>query len=328
MADRIFISYERSDRAIARRLAEALEQAGWSVWWDRKLLAGDAFDKTIQEALNAARCVVVLWSKTSVLSDWVKDEAAEGLKRGILVPVLIDDADIPLGFRRLHTVHVDWTTSSVTSELRDVIAAVKHVLSRPDEEEALTTAVAGINLEEQRPTLGHQGNVEGGRELHPKIRKWMAEDYGFLKLAAIAVAIVVALLTLYRTARFAQPAPVGSPADSTPATGTTSPVTTGSQLTSSTSDNGTTSSVIEFNWPGGDCWDIFRGDQLVTYQCGAGKQALQAGNYTIKAKHAPVFIPFEVAIKTGLQHGSRAGDYSNSTGPEGTAGTSFGATSL
>jgi hypothetical protein len=133
MADTIFISYERSDRAIAQTLAEALEQPGWSVWWDRKLLAGDAFDKTIQEALNAARCVIVLWSKTSVLSDWVKDEAAEGLKRGILVPVLIDDAGIPLGFRRLHTVTVkDWKTSSETSELREVIAAVRHQLNRPD----------------------------------------------------------------------------------------------------------------------------------------------------------------------------------------------------
>src|SRR5262245_35114017 len=105
MAD-IFISYERSDQARAQRVAEALEQQGWSVWWDRKLLAGDLFDKTIQQSLDAAKCVIVLWSNTSVSSSWVKDEASEGARRGILVPMLIDEVAIPLGFRQLHTAHL------------------------------------------------------------------------------------------------------------------------------------------------------------------------------------------------------------------------------
>ena len=57
--------------------------------------------------------------------------------------------------------------------------------------------------------------------------------------------------------------------------------------------------VFEFAWPGDDCWDIFRGSELVTYQCGATKQALAAGRYTIKGKHAPVFDPFEVTVTDG-----------------------------
>ena len=105
MAD-IFISYERSDYAKAQRIAEALGQHGWSVWWDRMLLAGDRFDKAIQQALHTAKCVVVLWSKTSISSDWVKDEAFEGAKRGILVPVLIDDVEIPFGFRQMHAARL------------------------------------------------------------------------------------------------------------------------------------------------------------------------------------------------------------------------------
>ena len=56
--------------------------------------------------------------------------------------------------------------------------------------------------------------------------------------------------------------------------------------------------VFEFKWPGGDCWDIYRGDQKVTYGCGTGKQALQAGAYTIKTANS-VFLPFEVSVKTG-----------------------------
>jgi hypothetical protein len=65
---------------------------------------------------------------------------------------------------------------------------------------------------------------------------------------------------------------------------------------SSTPADGLAASVLEFAWPGGDCWDIFRGPELVTYGCGAGKQALAAGRYTVKAKNAPVFMPFNVNI--------------------------------
>jgi len=51
----------------------------------------------------------VVWSKGSVISEWVKTEAAEGARRAILVPVLIDDVKIPLEFRRIQAASlVDW----------------------------------------------------------------------------------------------------------------------------------------------------------------------------------------------------------------------------
>ena len=67
MAD-IFISYAREDRQKAEQLAHALECQGWSVWWDRTIPTGKSFDKVTQEALDAAQCVVVLWSKAHDLS--------------------------------------------------------------------------------------------------------------------------------------------------------------------------------------------------------------------------------------------------------------------
>jgi TIR domain len=59
--------------------------------------------------------------------------------------------------------------------------------------------------------------------------------------------------------------------------------------------------IFEFNWPGDDCWDIFRGEQFVDYTCGAKKKALQAGSYTIKGKYAPVFTPFNIKVANGAQ---------------------------
>ena len=62
MAD-IFISYASEDRERAGRVASVLESCGWSVWWDRKIVVGQAFDKTIESELEAAKCVIVLWSQ-------------------------------------------------------------------------------------------------------------------------------------------------------------------------------------------------------------------------------------------------------------------------
>jgi TIR domain len=100
----IFISYAREDRDKAKTFAELFQQQDWSVWWDRSIPPGRSFDEVIEEALGSAKCVVVLWSKNSASSDWVKSEAAEGLQRKILVPVRIGSANVPLEFRRLQTV--------------------------------------------------------------------------------------------------------------------------------------------------------------------------------------------------------------------------------
>ncbi len=98
MAD-IFISYAHEDAKRASMLAEALELRGWSVFWDRRIPAGKTFASAIGQAIAKARCIVVLWSATSVASNWVLEEAEEGRERSILLPVLLEDVRPPLGFR-------------------------------------------------------------------------------------------------------------------------------------------------------------------------------------------------------------------------------------
>jgi hypothetical protein len=75
MAD-VFISYARRDRPHAERLAHALETAGFTVWWDvDDLHSGLSFNRAIQQALESAQRVVVLWSRASIQSDYVEAEA-------------------------------------------------------------------------------------------------------------------------------------------------------------------------------------------------------------------------------------------------------------
>lgn len=108
MAD-VFISYAREDQTLARVLARGLEGKGFSVWWDRKIPAGNVFDTAIERELESAKSVIVLWSIHSVASEWVKSEAARAAERGVLVPALVDMATLPLEFRRRHTIDlVGW----------------------------------------------------------------------------------------------------------------------------------------------------------------------------------------------------------------------------
>ncbi|MCZ6870746.1 MAG: AAA family ATPase, partial [Gammaproteobacteria bacterium] len=103
----VFVSYASEDRERVKPLVEALEEVGWSVWWDRQIGAGTAFDREIEKAIEETKCIVVVWSEHSVESEWVRTEANEGLETKNLVPVSIDDVRPPLAFRRIQTIPIE-----------------------------------------------------------------------------------------------------------------------------------------------------------------------------------------------------------------------------
>lgn len=123
----IFLSYARDDLPVAKRIATALEAASHSVWWDQHIGAGSRFSQEIDAALRAADLVVVLWSRSSVESTWVQDEAAFGRDHGRLLPLAIDEVEPPLGFRQFQAMRV--TRSSRKPEA--VVAAVAGRLGKP-----------------------------------------------------------------------------------------------------------------------------------------------------------------------------------------------------
>lgn len=104
MSEEVFISYCHENREAARILAETVMARGCSVWWDHALVAGDSYTEVIEQKLDEARAVIVIWSEHSRKSHWVRDEAAVGRDRNRLLPVAIDANPPPLGFRQIQTV--------------------------------------------------------------------------------------------------------------------------------------------------------------------------------------------------------------------------------
>lgn len=99
----IFLSYNRGDRTVAQHIAKGLEDAGYVVWWDTALRAGQTYDEVTEGKLRAARAVVVLWSHRSVKSKWVRAEATMAENRARLVPVMIEECERPLRFELIQT---------------------------------------------------------------------------------------------------------------------------------------------------------------------------------------------------------------------------------
>src|SRR5438270_8766528 len=122
----VFLSYDRDDGDKARPIALALEKAGHSVWWDLHVRGGAQCSKVIEEALKAADAVVVLWSKDSIDSAWVRDEAAAGRDSGRLVPITIDGTEPPLGFRQYQTINLSrWSGRGTPPNLQTILASVE-----------------------------------------------------------------------------------------------------------------------------------------------------------------------------------------------------------
>lgn len=123
---RVFVSYARDDRPHAQNVIELLEQNGFEVWWDGLIEGGENYLPRIEAALENADCVVALWSKTSISSDWVRDEAESGRDRGRLVPLSLDGSQPPLGFRQYQTIDVSgWSGTSGSSEAEQIVNAVR-----------------------------------------------------------------------------------------------------------------------------------------------------------------------------------------------------------
>lgn len=127
----VFLSYSHTDQARVRMLADALEQAGIHVWWDTLIEGGAEFAKSVEVALERCDAVIVAWSRVSVESNWVRDEASQGRDLRKLVPVSLDGTMPPLGFRQFLSVDLNhWHGEVDAPPIAAIVRGIDAVLGR------------------------------------------------------------------------------------------------------------------------------------------------------------------------------------------------------
>src|SRR3954454_8230088 len=144
----VFVSYKAEDRPKAAPLVQALEADGLTVWWDTQIAAGSEWRQDIQQELDQARCVIVLWSVRSVGPEgrFVRDEANRAQRRGTYLPVLIDDVEPPLGFGELQAINIKgWKGTRSDGRYRKLVQAVKRVLAGKQPERIVPNESSGVS---------------------------------------------------------------------------------------------------------------------------------------------------------------------------------------
>lgn len=122
----IFISYKKEDVERVAPLASVLESWGFTVWWDSELVAGEDWGRRIKSELDQSSCVIVAWSERSIgtdrnyLSPYILQEAREGARRKILIPVLFD-AD-RTSWEHSHIQYVDLTAWDATEAHEQIVS--------------------------------------------------------------------------------------------------------------------------------------------------------------------------------------------------------------
>ena len=151
----IFISYASEDRSRAAMLVSALGEQQLTVWWDRTIPPDKTWDDVIEEAIEQAKCVIVLWTEHSVGSHWVRIEAEDARQRGILVPALLQEAKIPLAFRRIQAARlIGWSGELDHPEFLMLCRAVRDVIGHSSgvrESESARAAIAESSTQFSQP---------------------------------------------------------------------------------------------------------------------------------------------------------------------------------
>jgi hypothetical protein len=122
----IFLSYAREDQVRAGEIARALGEDGYDVFWDKEIPPGRTWADFLEEKLTNCKAVVVLWSKHSTASQWVKEEARIALDKGKLIPAMLDASPPPFGFGEVQAANLTgFTGDRAQPEWRRLTGAIQ-----------------------------------------------------------------------------------------------------------------------------------------------------------------------------------------------------------
>ena len=125
----VFVSYAHSTEAQAQQVSVALRGLGHEVWRDEDLPAHRPYSEVIEERLNAAGAVVVIWSAEAVKSQWVRAEANAAREKGTLVQASVDGTVPPMPFNQIQCADLEgWVGDTSATGWRKVADSVRALM--------------------------------------------------------------------------------------------------------------------------------------------------------------------------------------------------------
>ena len=127
----VFISYSTRNTQVAQKILKALEDRNISCWIaPRDIIGGMEYGDVIDDAVNACKVMVVIFSESSSNSQWVRGELNLAFSAGkSIVPYKIDDTALS-GAMRLMLNDKHWISADSLSDAKveELVHAVEVAL--------------------------------------------------------------------------------------------------------------------------------------------------------------------------------------------------------
>ncbi|MBQ3055764.1 MAG: toll/interleukin-1 receptor domain-containing protein [Oscillospiraceae bacterium] len=97
-----FFSYAHADRDVVEKIVIGLKQNMCRIWYDEGLTPGESWNDDLAEHLKNSEIVVIMLTKNSVTSQYVKAEINYAISKQIkLLPVFLEQIDLPAGLEMM-----------------------------------------------------------------------------------------------------------------------------------------------------------------------------------------------------------------------------------
>lgn len=209
----VFISYKKSDADRVRPLVEHIRAAGLDVWWDEGIQPSTSWRAEIAKQLNAAKCVVAVWTQDSVdheQGSWVMEEATHGLARKVLAPVRLDLVSPPLGFGEVQYADLAaWSGSADDPRFQHFLGIVQAIVRaepipvapRPTHFEAPGIKLQGVTMQNVNIRVGGRDEEAAEEEEPPRGERTSQDErprssFSLSMLITRAIGVIFPLIAL------------------------------------------------------------------------------------------------------------------------------------
>eukprot|EP00937_MAST-01D_sp_MAST-1D-sp2_P002282 g2282.t1 len=142
----VMVSYRHEDAEIAGRLAAALKTAGFRVWIDTEIRAGNDWRSDIADGIRNSVAVVFVMTPAAIASKYCKEELYYARMSGVpIFPVMIQDTFSHLrGGVKLILQRIQWIDFTDETEFKDKFRILKQRLRKRVQDQRARAVQAGI----------------------------------------------------------------------------------------------------------------------------------------------------------------------------------------